>query len=81
MCSMESLYSASSVNSRTRLIQRKTQQRTAGLITGSASEVRQRVQSARVQRLKHLQNQLNEALQNNAVSSRKSFEYLIANDN
>lgn len=68
---MESVYSASSNNSRSRAIQRKIQNRSAGIITGSAgnTEIRQRVISARLQRLKNLQNQLNEALQANAVSS------------
>ncbi|XP_055322434.1 uncharacterized protein LOC129578224 isoform X2 [Sitodiplosis mosellana] len=67
----ESVYSAASLNSKTRMLQRKTQTRQAGFITngpasGLNSEIRQRVLSARQHRYRGLQNQLNMALQQNA---------------
>lgn len=66
----ESVYSAASSNSR--MLHRKTQSRQAGFITngptgGLNSDIRQRVLSARQHRYRGLQNQLNMALQQNAV--------------
>lgn len=68
--SSDSIYSASSINSRIRMLQRKTQYRQAEFIPARVSsnrDVRQRVSSARLHRFKSIQNQLNEALQQNAV--------------
>lgn len=65
-------YSMSGLNLRGRVLQRKSQNRQAGFIAGSISsglnsDIRQRVASARQHRYKSLQNQLNLALQHNAV--------------
>lgn len=73
--SSESLYSASSLNLRLRSSQRKTRS-----VTSAAEnniDIRQRVISARLHRFKTLQNQLNDALQQNAVSYFE-FEYDLA---
>lgn len=60
---MESLYSSSSSKS---AINRKKSQRQPGRMSGS-NEVRQRVISARLLRMKTLQNQLNDAHQHISV--------------
>lgn len=62
--STESLYSSSSAKSG---ITRRKMQRSSGVMPGN-SDVRQRVVSARLLRVKTLQNQLGEALQHIAVS-------------
>ena len=72
----ENVYSASSLNLKSRMLQRKTQPRQAAFIAnGSASvlnsEIRQRVLSARQHRHRGLQNQLNLAQQQNAVHIRQ----------
>lgn len=65
-------------NLRHRMLQRKVQSRQAGFMSASTvsttnSDVRQRVLSARQHRQKSLQNQLNVALQQNAVNGIKHF--------
>lgn len=68
----ESSYSATSLNAGPRMLQRKSQARDASFISSAiraslGSDIRQRVLSARQHRQKSLQNQLNVALQQNAV--------------
>ncbi|XP_031620331.1 kinetochore protein SLK19 [Contarinia nasturtii] len=68
----DGVYSASNLILRTRMLQRKSQNRPAGMImsggsiNGLSSDIRQRVLSARQHRHKSLQNQLNLALQQNS---------------
>lgn len=64
--SSESLYSSPS--SKSAIIRRRSYGRHSGIVSsGGGNEVRQRVMSARLLRMKNLQNQLNDALQHIAV--------------
>lgn len=65
--SSESLFSASSINSKTRILHRRSHSGFISLASPHTSDVRQRVLSARQHRFRALQNKLNEVLQENAV--------------
>lgn len=70
------------LNFKPRLVQRKNPSRQSGFMTGSSgisTDIRQRVLSARQNRHKDLQSQLNLVLQQNAVQL-NIFQYISQNN-